>query len=295
MTMTAAIAHKSEKRRVPIKDLKVGFYVRKQLNQDHVLMLAELYEAAFLDSKVSYKASETVQPIKITEEMVVVDGRHRKEAMELAGLDMITVEVVPKMTMKDMILEGMKSNMGGALPPTREDIQFTVEQMLTRLGTSYKDAIAQLSQFMPPSVARKYVGNASSHLNKIRLQMAVAAVSRGLTVGEAAEAHDVSEEALSELILGKQKKIKVGAAQVKASITHRYNSYATQTAMQMKKLFDNFRDGEIGEGMLIEAFNSFRHTITLQERLIANWEARLKAAKVGVFDAEDVEVKNGKG
>jgi hypothetical protein len=54
---------------VRIEDLQMNLFVRWQLNEEHALYLAELIENGVL-----------LPPIKITPDMVVIDGRHRIEA-----------------------------------------------------------------------------------------------------------------------------------------------------------------------------------------------------------------------
>src|SRR4029077_10348078 len=113
---------------VKLKDIKSNFFVRKGINQDHVLMLAELYEAAMLEHKGDMvAASKAVTAIQLTDEHDLIDGRHRKEAMELAQITEAYVEVKSGMTSSELVVAAAKANYGGALPPTREDMIYTIE------------------------------------------------------------------------------------------------------------------------------------------------------------------------
>ena len=74
---------KMKKDMMAIKDLQVNLFVRKVLNQDHVLYLGQLVEGGV-----------NLPPIKINQDLVVIDGRHRIEAYELLGRTQIEAVMV---------------------------------------------------------------------------------------------------------------------------------------------------------------------------------------------------------
>src|SRR6185295_7795657 len=92
--------------------------------------------------------------IKITNDNIVVDGRHRIEAHELNNLADIRCEVIEAGDETALIVMAYKENVGGSLPPTPDDTEHTV-MLLLEHGEAMKD-IATLLR-LPPGMARKYV------------------------------------------------------------------------------------------------------------------------------------------
>jgi hypothetical protein len=68
---------------VPVSEIKIPVYVRKQADDDRVLFFAELYNA---------KAD--IPPIQITVDNRLVDGRHRLLAQELNDQTHVECEIV---------------------------------------------------------------------------------------------------------------------------------------------------------------------------------------------------------
>lgn len=175
---------------VPLKDLKSNLFVRQALNPEHALFLAELVENGV-----------TLPPIKITHELVVIDGRHRIEAHELNNRTEITCEVVDVKNETDLIAEAYKANIGGSLPPTPQDTEHTIMLLLDRDETMKR--IAELLG-LPAGMARKYINSVKSKTSRQKLMNAASAVTDGgLTVAKAAEQYGVELEKLKE-ILGAQ-------------------------------------------------------------------------------------------
>src|SRR5689334_10759410 len=104
---------------VQLDQLRQTFYVRTALNQDHVIYLADLYETG-----------EKVKPIIVNEKMEIIDGRHRFEAMHALLLWKEGLAFIAKgMSRQEMLVEALRSNMGGTLPPTPTDIQGVIQQL----------------------------------------------------------------------------------------------------------------------------------------------------------------------
>ena len=266
---------------VKLKDLKTHYFVRKGINQDHVLMLAELYEAAMLESNSdSVAASRAVAAIQVTEEMELVDGRHRKEAMELAQITDARVEVLPPMTTAELVVAAAKANYGGALPPTREDMIFTIEQLLTRHGMTAK-AVEEHMTMLPKSVVRKYVNMANKRINEIRLKLAITDMANGLTLQQAARQHSLKPEAVQLALEGKKPKSKTGAAQLSSALTAYTKGYSGQVSRIINKSIEEFRNGEISEDTVQTALNHQGHLMRRMFLRLEDWQRRLKAAKVG--------------
>lgn len=271
----------SKHRVIKLKDIRMNHYVRKSINTDHVLMLAELYESGMLESKGDMvKASQVVRPIQITEEGELVDGRHRKEAMELAQITEAKVEVLPAMTSAQLVVAATKANYGGALPPSREDMVYTIEQLMTRHGMTAA-AIESQMVMLPRSVARKYISMANKRINETRLKLAITDISNGSTVLQAARNHNLKPEAIQLALSGKKPKTKTGASQLSAALTTYAKGFSNQTSRIIGRALEDFRDGELSEEAVQTTINHFGHLLRRMFLRAQDWENRLKAAKMG--------------
>src|SRR6266850_7024695 len=94
---------------VLLEQLKVDFFVRKKLNDDRVMQLALLYEAG-----------TELPPIEINWDKQVIDGRHRKAALEMLGRKTALCHDIGQKALGESIVLALRANVGGALPPTKE-------------------------------------------------------------------------------------------------------------------------------------------------------------------------------
>ncbi|HNS34400.1 MAG TPA: ParB N-terminal domain-containing protein [bacterium] len=115
MTAAARRSEREELVSVLISDLNKNLFVRQELDQNHVLYLAELIEAGVV-----------LNPIEITPDMAVIDGRHRIEAAELNSQVEIKARIVSISDESELVARAYRANVGGALPPTQEDTEHTV-------------------------------------------------------------------------------------------------------------------------------------------------------------------------
>ena len=129
---------------VKISELQINTYVRKEINQDHALMLALL-----LENKVK------LPPIQVTSALIVIDGRHRIEAHQINNLAEIEVELVDIRDENELIAAAYRANMGGSLPPTPQDTEHTVRTLLDR-GMPKKDIPDSLG--LPVNMVRSSEG-----------------------------------------------------------------------------------------------------------------------------------------
>lgn len=250
--------------KVKIEDLKKDLFVRTVLNQDHALMLGELLEAGTV-----------LTPISITADMVVIDGRHRIEAHELNGLKEIQAVVVSVENDVELISKAFQANMGGALPPTRADIEHTIIMLLDR--NVAQKSIADLLK-LPPSVAKKYIKDVISKNNRIKMANAVSAVTAGgLNVAEAAEKYGIKPEKLSEQLNGKAKVPQLGIAELKRALTSQNKSNSLRNANLIKSAMDKYEDGDISEIQMRVLFTHLEHLQGKANRSLADWKARFEA------------------
>ncbi len=246
---------------VSINDLQKNTFVRRELDQDHVLYLGQLLEGGV-----------KLPPILVTDDLQVIDGRHRIEAHELLNLTEIRCEVVEVRDEADLIARAFKANVGGPKPPTPEDVEHTVKLLLAR-GVAQKDIVRMLR--LPPGMARHYVGQVKSKLNRARLLQAASSVTDdGLTVAKAAEKHNVDSDKLREVLSGRRNRHKPGIAEIQRTLTRQYKSVGLRNANLCKRLMDKLEDGDVTEKQVISIFDHLDSLQKQSARAVADWRKR---------------------
>ena len=251
-----------------IKDLQLNLFVRTSLNEDHVLYLAALIEAGV-----------QLPPIKITMDMVVVDGRHRIEAYELNGRDEIEAEIVKITDETAIIGEAYKANVGGSLPPTQQDTEHTIRLLLDRNET-IKNIASVLA--LPPSMARKYVTSVKSKMARQKLMQARDAVAHGgITVSVAAEKYSVEADKLKEILGGGKRKAKgvVGIGEIQRNLTRSHKSLSSKNAALMRSVLEKYDDADISRRQVIKIIEHIEQLQDGASRAIAGWRRRFESAK----------------
>lgn len=256
---------------VDIDSLAIPFYVRKKLDQDHVLYLAELEENGVV-----------LDPIQVTpskeEGYDILDGRHRIEAYKLLNRTTIRAKVQPPMrNIVEEISAAFKANLGGALPPSREDVEHTVS-LLVAQNVSTKE-IAQLLP-IPPSLARKYVNMVSSRALRARMKQAMEAVTDGdLNIAEAAKKFEVDVNTLRKDLGGRKKKGQMRLSEIITTIRRQFRSLSQKNAQLLRKLHDELEDGETSPQVVDKALDTFKESVRQMQVSINGWRQRFEAAK----------------
>lgn len=263
---------KSVMRKVKLSELKCTFFVRTQLDQEHVLKLADLYLAGV-----------ALPPLKITQANEVVDGRHRKEAMEVAFLQPhreIDVEVVSEDGSPELIALALKSNEGGSKQPTRADIVHTIRLMLLERA-SEKRIYDLLADVYPKAVVRKYLEAAKRTLKRSAIQAAKEDVANGSTVKEAAEKHGIEvvdlKKAIAPSVGINQDRLKVTLRE----ITNRYFALSRANQALAKRMVMGYADGDVNEGAVSAILEKIDFLSKRQVRQVEDWRLRFSAAKRG--------------
>ncbi|MDD4897585.1 MAG: ParB N-terminal domain-containing protein [Candidatus Paceibacterota bacterium] len=254
---------------VNLSELQTNLFVRKELNQEHVLYLAELIE----------NGVEMKDPIEIAESTngvcPVVDGRHRKEAYELNNLKEIKVKVLQFEDEAEMISYAYRQNSGGSMPPSQEDTEHTV-MLLIEKGEKQK-RIAELLG-LPVSLVRKYIKCVQSKQARLKIKKAVVAVAEGgLTVTKAAEKYNVEPEKVKEVLSGRKKKLKVGIPEIQGNLTKSHKSLSQKNASLMRSILEKYEDGDITESQAREIFVHIEQLQKRASRAIADWKKRFEA------------------
>ncbi len=259
--------------RLPIAGLKETFHVRTSLNDDRVIYFGELYSNR-----------TPVDPIKVVEGTnEIVDGRHRKAGALLANYVEIDCELVPKNTRPHLIMAAFAANLGGSLPPSRQDIGQTLRLLLEE-KVSRKEIIAMMRGIstFPDTLIASYLDKVQSDMASARLNKAVDGVVTGnMTVAMAAEAFSVNAASIQAAISNKRsrKPDLQPIHQVKAGFSKRLLVVSTQMSLTNKKLLQAYRDGIVNERQMEEHFDHMNQLLTNLKTSHENWKNRYEVAK----------------
>jgi len=254
--------------RVKLSELQKNLFVRKELDTDRACFLAELIE-----NGVPMRDN-----IRVTRDLVIVDDRHRWEAYDLNKIDEVYVDIVDVTDEVTLIAEAYKANIGGSKPPTAEDTNHTVELLIER-----KQSIKAIGELMalPPSMARKYVNEVKSRLNRAKMMAAVNAVTHGgLNVSQASMLHEVDVEKLKEALSGTRKKHKEnqhGVEELHRSLTRQYKSISSTNAATLRKLLEQYEDGDVTPEQVTEIIKHLEQLQKKTSRALADWKHRFEA------------------
>jgi len=167
------------KKEVAIKDLTSSFFARKELNEDRVIFFGELYEK-----------NVEVDPITAVENTFeVIDGRHRIAGAELVGKETIVAILAKQQARPKLIAAALEANYGGALPPSRADIDYVIRQLIAEKVPVTK--ICELLAFIPEEILRMHVREVKKREQKRKVTNAISRVVDGATVFEAAREFDI--------------------------------------------------------------------------------------------------------
>lgn len=248
-----------------IKDLVVDFYVRKELNHDWALQLGE-----FVASGVE------LNPIFITRENKVIDGRHRIEGHEYAGKTEIKCKIVEADNDVELIIFAVEQNMGGSMPQNQGDMEHTLQELLNR-GVPKKQ-LTEMFKGLPAKIVRKYLTSLESRMQRVKLQKAATAISDGgLTVPKAAEQYDVPEDQLRTLINTRVKgKTKRGIEESQRQLSTSYKSLGQRNWATVRRLMEAYQDGDCSHKQMMKIFSHLEHLIKQSSRKAADWKKRFE-------------------
>jgi uncharacterized protein YfiM (DUF2279 family) len=265
--------------KVKLSELKKTFYVRTQLNQDHVIKLADLYSAGM-----------DIEKIKISPSKEIIDGRHRSEAMELAFNPNyeIEAEVVSITDPIEAIAFALRANEGGSLPSSTADTVHTIRLMMNQ-GASERAIYEKLS-FFPRPYVRKYLEEAKKKIKKGLLQQAKEAVASGDTVREAAEKYGIDIKELKAAIAGpKIGSDSTGTQKMMSTISNKFFTLNRGNQAMVKRLVVGFSDGDVNEKVVEAVLDHIEDLLKKANRRLADWRSRFDAAKAGrLFSWKDI-------
>jgi hypothetical protein len=247
---------------VPLSDLKTSFYVRKKLNEDHVLQLSLLYEAG-----------EKLPPLEIGWDNEVIDGRHRKAALELLGRTTADCHVHGQRGVGESIVIALKANVGGALPPTKEDV---VHSMILLLNQGWTQRRIIDNMPFPADVTRIYIKNAWSIVLDAKLQSALKAISEeGCTVKVAAEKYGVPIEKIQDRLTPKKRKKDVQTpAWRKSHISRLYQGFHRKIAYEFQQIIRDYEDHKMTDVEVYDLIDGIYDLIKNGEKRLDDHRSR---------------------
>ena len=263
---------------IPLSSITNKFDVRISLDEDRVVQFAGFYEAGM--------ELPPVRLVKIAEgSYAYIDGRTRGAAR--AYLNMTDVPaVICNGSLQDrpveLFVEALKSNWGGAKPPTRDDIIHTITRMLES-GASQTTCRERLN-FLPPGSVRAYIASARSTIMKRKISKALDQVSEGYSVDEASKRCAVPLDTLKDVISGKKgrwgknrsQEAEYGVA-LKSYISATLRSTNNGIAKKVQDALQKVNDGDVSEKIVADVLKFWAdHTRKTTVR-IADWKDRLAA------------------
>ncbi len=222
--------------RMRIDQIQETFCVRKDLNQDRVLMFMQVMEDGGI-----------IEPIEVSEDSLeLVDGRHRLQAHRECGCHEIECVLIAQRPRSELIARAFMANSDAPLPMTAGDI-LTTMKLLIGEGLIRRQVVQLLeSTKYPLPTLRRYYDDAKKQLQEQLLRKAAHAVSEDeLTTAQAAEKYKVDLEKLREFLSGKRRKAKAGVSGIKGNLSSQFNSHAHSVSMTLGKLGEKFQDGEL--------------------------------------------------
>ena len=270
---------------VKLADVQTNLFVRDALDQNHVLYLAELIENG-VEMKDLIEIGYVVTDSEKAE--TIVDGRHRKEAYELNQVVEVKAKVFEFEDEAEMIAYAYGKNTGGSRPPTAADNEHTVKLLL-----ECKESVKRISDLLgwPMGMARKYVSDVRSRMNRAKLQRAAEAVTEGgLTVAKAAEVHEVDVEKLKEILSTHRKKHKTNLQDLHRQLSTLYNSLGKKHAAVVKKFMDKYEDGDVSEKQVRDIIEHIELLQKKAARTIAEWHKRFDS-RVSAKKADEKAAK----
>ena len=254
-------------RTVKIEDLVTDVFVRTRLDDDHVVYLATLMEAGI-----------EFDPIVITPDMEVVDGRHRIEAAILFdNITEIKAKVVKIANRAELVTMAYDSNTGGPKPPTQADTDHTIKLLMEEKLTQTE--IAERIGFLPSQVKRRM---AEIRKRETRRKV-IAAVhdvrENNMTVKEAAELNGVDASAVKAAMSGggRRKKVSEDRQEKLAGIQKIYASLSRKNGSLMADVMEALVEGEAKYDEVEEIISALEKKVKAQTRALVNWRKRFEA------------------
>lgn len=266
-------------RMIKVANIKTTIYVRRHLDEDHVLELADLY-----------LHGAKIDPIIVNVNMELIEGRHRLEALRLNDAIETPCLISTTTNMREMIYDAVRENIKGKLPPTIADLQHSIE-LLMQNGATLKEIRDSFP--LPQSLITKYIKSIQSNRARTLVGKAVDLVTvKGYTIPKAAAELGVPEDDLKSLFKKRSKQVGAPLAQTMKSIAFRARGLSQAMSRGTRKIMDDVEAGVLGQKEVDRYFVSVHDTMLRLARTAKRLEERYR--KAPTMGDITVIVKGGK-
>ncbi len=255
--------------KIPLDKIVNRFDVRVELDNDRVVQFIGMYESGV-----------DLPPVRVIEladgKYAYVDGRTRGAALASMGRkEAEAVIMVDGLSTGQLYGEALRSNWGGAKPPTRADITHTILRML-EAGETPTTVRKELT-FLPRGSINAYIATAQGMLTKRRIAVALDEIAEGKsTLSDAAKGAGMDVSALRVALKGKNKGYRSRTEQqertheLQLHIMHSLQSANLSIGMKVSELLQEVEHGEMNP--------------LLAEKVIKSWFNHLRKATIRATD-----------
>lgn len=262
---------------IKIECIHNQFDVRKSLNDDRVIQLAELYNNGQKLPPITVVPTEVVDG---EQQYAFVDGRHRAAALDFLNIKVIEA-IVKSATMLTnqplLYAEALRANWGGALPPNRADIEHSITRMLES-GAKNKD-VKDLLNFLPVGTVNLYLKNCYSTIRKRKISLALEAVSGGSRINEAADKYELDVDVLKDALSGKKRKLSKSEGSVfgdmKMYIGVKLKGANNGIAKKIETLLKQVEEGEVRASVVEKVVDVWEQHLKGTQHRIRDWRERI--------------------
>ena len=247
---------------IRISELKNKFDIRNILNQQHIDFLCGLYEGGI-----------DLGPIKITKHGIIVDGRHRVALFELLEIPTIEAEIIDEDSTIEIVRIALSSNMGGPLPPTKNDLRRTMT-ILINTGYSKKRIYKAFKDILPLSLVKVSYQYAVLKINNRKVMEAIQLMNdSGLTKQKACEMVGIPEEWVTKKLstnITNGEYIQATKAELSGVFAH-FNKVMGKAFSGILQKYD---DGEATKKDTERIVKCLSGLISNQNRMYSDWNKR---------------------
>lgn len=270
---------------IPVDKIINRFDVRVNLDDDRVLQFVGMYEAGV-----------ELPPVRVIEladgKYAYVDGRTRGAALAVMGRKQVeAVIMVDGLSTCELYAEALRSNWGGAKPPTRSDITHTITRMLESGETP--TAIRKGLDFLPRGAINAYIATAQGILTKRRISVALDHVAEGrTTLKEAAMESKIDLPALRMALKGKNKGFRSRDEQAERAhdlqlhILHSLQKANLSIGMKVSDMLQEVEHGDMSPVLAEKVIRSWFNHLRKATLKATDWNQRLENITTG-FNAKE--------
>lgn len=253
--------------KVPLAEIKEEIFVRVALDDDRVIFFVDLYQSG-----------AQVPPLELEHGTnVLLDGRHRKAALEFLERKEASCKYVKAVSRLDAIVYAIVANMKrGPKPPTSADIDLAI-RLLRKEGMSDTQIALRISAVapLPAGIIRKHVRAIKENDHKKAVRRAASAVVNDcLTVEQAAAKYAVpvlGVRASLNRSSGVEREPLLQA--MKGDIAAKFHHLAASLGATSRKVIEKQELGEVDNTFVAEVYADMARRI---KKLTRSHEERQK-------------------